>query len=138
MADIEPVPTIEVTTFPLIVVDGLDLPEPYRRALRPGETVVDSRGREHIVPRYFYEVPSWNAALELQLSPHFGLWEFIQVDLREAEPLHRFPRYVPCALPLLAVCLERFREAVGTFVHIAANGGYRSPTHRVSRYATPH
>ena len=34
--------------------------------------------------------------------------------------------------------LEQFREAVGTFVHIAANGGYRSPRHALSRNASPH
>ena len=33
---------------------------------------------------------------------------------------------------------ERFREAAGTFVHIAANGGYRSPRHALSGNATPH
>jgi hypothetical protein len=52
--------------------------------------------------------------------------------------LRTFPRYVPCAITLLAVCLERFREAVGTLVHISANGGYRSPSHRFSKNATPH
>jgi hypothetical protein len=31
-----------------------------------------------------------------------------------------------------------FRDAVGTFVHIAANGGYRSPRHTVNTGTTTH
>jgi hypothetical protein len=129
---------VAAPAFPLPVVDAFDLPAEFRRALRPGETVLDRKGRSRVLPRYFYEVPSWDTALDLHLAPHFALWEFLQVDVREAEPLRRFPRYVPCALPLLAVCLERFREAVGTFVHISANGGYRSPTHAFSSDASLH
>ena len=128
----------DAVAFPLRVVDAFDLTTEYRSALRPGETILDGRGRRRVLPRFFYEIPTWQTALELQLAPHFALWEFIQVDVREAAPLRRFPRYVPCALPLLAVCLERFREAVGTLVHIAANGGYRSPGPGLSRNATPH
>ena len=73
-----------------------------------------------------------------ELTPNFGLWEFIDVDVREAEPLRRFPRYVPCAVTLLARALERFRDHVGTFVHVAANGGYRSPAHALTAHASPH
>lgn len=124
--------------FPLQVVDGLALDQKYRDALRPGESLRDAAGRERTLPRYFYEVPSWDVARKLELSPHFYLWEFIQTDVREVDVFRRFPRYVPCAITLLALCLERFREAVGTFVHIAANGGYRSPAHRLSRDASPH
>jgi hypothetical protein len=51
------------------------------------------------------------------------------VDVREVEAMRTFPRYVPCAVALLATALEVFRAEVGTFVHIAANGGYRSPGH---------
>lgn len=76
--------------------------------------------------------------MQIQLSPNFALWEFIQTDVREAAPLRAFPRYVPCAITMLALCLERFRDAAGTFVHIAANGGYRSPRHALSGNATPH
>lgn len=126
------------STFPLSVVDGLALSAEYRKALRPGEMWADSAGRQRQLPRYFYEIPSWDAAMKVQLTPHFLLWEFIQVDVRETPVLLTFPRYVPCAITLLAVCLERFREAVGSFVHISANGGYRSPAHRLSRNASPH
>ena len=66
------------------------------------------------------------------------LWELIGVDVREAPVLRGFPRYVPCALLLLATALEVFRLEVGTYVHIAANGGYRSPGHALSRHASPH
>lgn len=126
------------TGLELAVVDALLLPERYRTALRPGEALRDAQGRERVLPRYFYEVPSWSAALELELTPHFALWEFLQVDVRETEPARVFPRYVPCAVTLLAVCLERFREAVGTLVHIATNGGYRTAAHELTRHASPH
>jgi len=124
--------------FPLRVVDGLRLEKALRDVLLPGRTVLDDAGHERKLPRYFYEVPTWTAAMELRLSPSFTLSEFIQTDVREAAPLRSFPRYVPCAITLTALCLERFREAVGTYVHIAANGGYRSPRHALSGSATPH
>ncbi|MBA3645168.1 MAG: hypothetical protein H0W63_03240 [Gemmatimonadaceae bacterium] len=126
------------STFPLSVVDGLTLSPEYRKALRPGEMWADAAGRQRQLPRYFYEVPSWDMAMKAQLTPNFLLWEFIQVDVRETPLLLSFPRYVPCAITLLAVCLERFREAVGSLVHISANGGYRSPSHRLSRNASLH
>jgi hypothetical protein len=126
------------STFPLSVVDGLTLSPEYRKALRPGEMWADANGRQRQLPRYFYEIPSWDMAMKVQLTPNFLLWEFIQVDVRETPLLLSFPRYVPCAITLLAVCLERFREAVGTLVHISANGGYRSPSHRLSRNASLH
>ena len=124
--------------FPLRVVDGLRLEKPIRDALMPGRAVLDDTGQQRRLPRYFYEVPTWNAAMDLQLSPSFALYEFIQTDVREAAPLRGFPRYVPCAITLTALSLERFREVVGTYVHIAANGGYRSPRHALSGNATPH
>lgn len=122
---------------PLPVVDGLDLPAPYRDALRPGELVPGSEGRRRL-PRYFYEIESWEIALETRLSPHFGAYELLDVDVREAEPLRGFPRYLPCAVVLLAAALEQLRAAVGDTVRIAANGGYRSPSHAGSRPGSPH
>lgn len=122
----------------LRLVDGLELDDQVRRALRPGELIRDTAGRARRLPRYFYEVPSWDAALETELTPHFGLWELIDVDFREAEAIRMFPRYVPCAISLLATHLEVLREKVGTVVRIAANGGYRSPAHRLSETASPH
>lgn len=123
---------------PLRLVDGLELDREYRDALRPGELVKDRNGRLRRLPRFFYEVESWRQARDVRLAPHFMVAEFLDVDVREAEPLRRFPRYVPCAITLLATHLEMLRLAVGTFVFISANGGYRSPAHRLLRYATPH
>src|ERR1700682_1601296 len=113
----------EAPNFPLRVIDGLTLPPEYRKALRPGEEWKDATGFPRPLPPSFYQVPSGDPAMKIELASHFLLWEFIQVDVREAPPLRTFPRYVPCAITLLAVCLERFREAVGALVHISANGG---------------
>lgn len=124
--------------FPLRIVDGLRLDKALRDALLPDRVVYDDDGNARRLPRYFYEIPSWDQAMSIQLSPYFALWEFIQTDIREAGVLRGFPRYVPCTVTMLALCLGRFREACGTFVHIAANGGYRSPRHALSANATPH
>lgn len=125
-------------SLPLRIVDGRRLEKKYRDALRPGGVFPDAAGQAHVLPRFFYEIPSWDTALSLQLSEHFALWEFIHTDVHEAEPLRTFPRYVPCAITLTALCLEQFRDAIGRYVHIAANGGYRSPGHSLTIHATPH
>jgi hypothetical protein len=122
----------------LKVVDGLRLDEEIRAVLRPGMLIEDREGRARRLPRYFYEVPSWQFACEFRLTPNFSLWEFLNVDVRENDQMRQFPRYVPCAVTSLAAHLEVFRGAVGTVVHIAANGGYRSPSHEFSGYASPH
>lgn len=127
-----PAPTL------LPVVDGRELPAEHRALLRPGEVVEDAAGRRHRLPRWFYEVASWQVAKETVLAPHFGLHELVAVDLREPAPLRAFPRYVPLAVTHLAAHLAVLRQAVGTFVHVAANGGYRSPAHAVSAPASPH
>jgi hypothetical protein len=112
-------------------IDGLKLPEEYRALLRPGETETDLCGHAHRLPRFFYEVGSWEEAHEVRLAPHFTLAELMLVDCREAELLLRdFPHYVPCAVILLAAFLEDFRREVGAPVFISANGGYRSPAHQ--------
>lgn len=116
----------------LVAIDGRRLAKEYRDALAPGGVRCDDQGIEHRLPRFFYEIPSWDYAMGVRLTPNFCLWEFVQTDVREAAVLQSFPRYVPCALPLLAFALEQFRVAVGSFVHIAANGAYRSPGHRLS------
>ena len=120
------------------VVDAFDLDDLLRSLLKPGEMLRDAQGRRHRLPRYFYEVPSHEAATEIRLTPHFGLNEFIIVDLREAPRLQQFPMYVPCAVRILAFFLEQFRAAAGASVHIAVNGGYRSPAHKMALNATPH
>ena len=124
--------------LPLPVVDATCLGSERRQALRPGEAFAATPGERHRLPRWFYEVDSWNTALETRLSEHFTLSELMTVDVREAPEVRRWPRYVPLGVTLLAAHLELFRQAVGTYVHVAANGGYRSPAHRLSRHASLH
>jgi hypothetical protein len=127
-----------VSTLPLPVVRGDDLPPELRQVLRPGETLQDRLGAARVLPSSFLRVDSWSQALETQVSPHFTLSELMVVDVREAPLARAFPRYVPCALVLLAAGLELFRVEVGTYVRVAANGGYRSPGHGLTRHASRH
>jgi hypothetical protein len=122
----------------LPVIDALSLPEPHRLLLRPGELLPTRSGAQHRLPRFFYAVESSSIAVNTQLTPHFALWEFIEVDLREPALLRAYPRYVPCAVTMLAMALEVFRGEVGAPVRIAANGGYRSPAHAHSASGSPH
>ncbi|HUG54084.1 MAG TPA: hypothetical protein VMR21_10795 [Vicinamibacteria bacterium] len=124
--------------FGLKVVDAFDLDAEVRSLLRPYEMAEDKQGRQHRLPRYFYEVPTHEAARAIRLTASFGLNEFLLVDLKEAHRLRNYPRYVPCAVRLLAFYLQRLREAVAAPLHIAVNGGYRSPAHKLSIGATPH
>lgn len=126
-------------SFPLKIVDAKGLDEELREILRPGGRLRDGSGKSRRLPRYFYEIGSWDVALNTTLTPHFMVWEFINVDVREAERLRiGWPRYIPCAVTLLAAHLELLRQEVDTFVHIAANGGYRSPSHALSTHASLH
>ena len=122
----------------LKVVDAFDLDDELRSLLKPGEMVRDAHGRRHRLPRYFYEIPSHDVALATRLTPHFSINEFILNDLKEAQRLQEYPRYIPCAIRVLAFYLEQFRLAAGASVHIAVNGGYRSPSHKLSQNASPH
>jgi Peptidase M15 len=113
-------------------IDGLCLADEYRALLRPGESETDATGNVHLLPRFFYEIASWEEAHEIRLAPHFTLAELMLVDCREARLLlSQFPHYVPCAIVLLARVLEDFRHEVGAPVFISANGGYRSPAHQI-------
>ena len=113
-------------------IDGLRLPEEYRALLRPDESEAGANGTVHRLPRFFYEIGSWEEAREIRLAPHFTLAELMLVDCREATLLLRqFPHYVPCAILLLARFLEAFRREVDAPVFISANGGYRSPAHQI-------
>jgi hypothetical protein len=113
-------------------IDGLCLAKEYRTLLRPGESETGANGSVHHLPRFFYEVGSWEEAHEIRLVPHFTLAELMLVDCREATLLlSQFPHYVPCAIVLLARLLEDFRHEVGAPVFISANGGYRSPAHQI-------
>ena len=92
----------------LRAIDGLNLVEEYRALLRPGETETDLQGNVHRLPRFFYEIGSWQEAHDVRLAPHFTLAELMLVDCREARLLlNQFPHYVPCAVVLLD-------EAAGT------------------------
>lgn len=113
-------------------IDGLRLTEEYRALLRPDESEAGNNGTAHRLPRFFYEIGSWEEAHEIQLAPHFTLAELMLVDCREARLLlSQFPHYVPCAIVLLARFLEDFRREVDAPVFISANGGYRSPAHQI-------
>jgi hypothetical protein len=129
---------VTASTFPLRLVDGRRLERRYRDVLMPGGMLCDHAGRARVLPRYFYEVTSWEQARDTHLSRHFTVSEFIHTDVREAPPLRVFPRYIPCATLLLAFALEQLREAVGTYVFIGANGGYCSPKHKGTGAASPH
>ena len=123
----------------LKAVDGLKLSAEHRAALRPGETVADENETLHHLPRFFFEVPTWEEARSLRVATHFTLSELITVDSREADLLLRtFPHYVPCAILALARYLEDFRREVDAPVFISANGGYRSPSHRINRGVSLH
>src|SRR5438270_13402749 len=123
----------------LKAVDGLKLAAEYRAALRPGEAVEAENGALHHLPRFFFEVPSWEEAHSLRVATHFNLSELMTVDSREADLLLRtFPHYVPCAILALARYLEDFRREVEAPVFISANGGYRSPAHRANKAPTLH
>lgn len=122
----------------LKIVDAFDLEPELRALLRPNEMATGKAGRQHRLPRYFYEIPSHERAREVRLTAHFGLNEFMLVDLKEAQLVRNYPRYVPCAVRLLAFYLERLREAVGQPIHLAVNGGYRSPVHKLAVGITPH
>ena len=114
-------------------VDGLTLSAEHRAALRPGEAVTDEQGAIHHLPRFFFQVPSWEEAHALRVATHFALSELITVDSREAPLLlGTFPHYVPCAILALARYLEDFRREVDAPVFVCANGGYRSPAHRTN------
>src|SRR5438128_8919523 len=100
--------TVAVSTFPLRLVDGRRLERRYRDVLLPGGILCDHGGQARALPRYFYEIESWAQASDTLLSPHFRVSEFIHTDVREAPPLRVFPRYIPCAVVLLAHALELF------------------------------
>ena len=127
-----------ITDAVLPIVDAMSLSEMHRALLQPGALVVGRDGESHRLPRYFYQVDSWALALATPVTSHFGLWEFMDVDLREPLPLRTFPRYIPCAVTLIAAALEAVRLDLGMPMRVAANGGYRSPSHAKSDVGSLH
>ena len=122
----------------LPVVDAKGLPGELKRLLKPGAIVVDSAGIERMRPTHFYRIDSWETARNLEIAPFMSLWEFISVDVREHPVVRGWPRYVPCAVTVLAAHLSALRQHFGTYLHVAANGGYRSPAHGRATESTPH
>lgn len=123
---------------PFPIVDGTTLDLAYRQALCPGETVTDANGHEQVLPRYFYQIDDEATARAVYAAPYFSFWELAQVDVKEAPILQTYPRFVPLAITLLAAHLSALRATLGTYVHVAANGGYRSPGHAASDVVSPH
>lgn len=128
----------EVQRLGLQLVDGLDLDEALRAALRPGELVRDENGEVRQLPRFFYEIGSRDKANEVEVAPAFRLLELLRTDVREAAVLQGYPRYAPCAIIALAAHLAVLRTHLGRSIYIAANGGYRSPAHALTRGASLH
>src|SRR5690606_3907453 len=82
---------------PLPVVDGLRFTEELRALLRPGEIMEDENGEPHRLPRFFFQVESWEHAKKTKLTAHFTLAELMSVDCHEhRQLLETFPHYVPC------------------------------------------
>ena len=52
----------------LKAVDGLSLSAEHRAALRPGGAVTAEDGTLHHLPRFFFEVPSWEEAHSLRIA----------------------------------------------------------------------
>jgi len=122
----------------LEIVDGLKFSEELKSVYCPDAEMKDRDGNARKLPRYFYKVPEWDVALHTQLTAHFDLWEFMMCDYKEHPIAAKYPRYIPCAVTLLATALEAVRAEFNSYVHVAANGGYRSPSHQLSTYASPH
>jgi hypothetical protein len=122
----------------LPIVDARQLDVQRRAALRPGELVRDETGQQRRLPCFFYEVASWQVARDVELAPNFGLREFMDIDVHEPPIVRTYPRYVPCAVSLLASTLSLLRQHVKQPIWVAANGGYRSPSHGRSRRASTH
>ncbi len=120
------------------VVDAAALPDGVKSLLRPEEPFRSEAGSPRL-PRYFYEIESWEMARTTKLTVNFTLAELMTVDCRESPRLlHRFPHYVPSTVSILARYLQEFRSRVEAPVFISVNGGYRSPAHRYSTKASPH
>lgn len=122
----------------LPVVSAAQLPKEWKSLLAPGERVKDWRGVERVRPDYFYEIDSWDRARSCELAPYMSLWEFISVDVKEDAHARTFPRYVPCAVSVLAAHLSALRQHFGTYLHISANGGFRTPAHQRGESASTH
>ncbi len=111
------------------VADGCDLSPALQTVLLPGQQVEDEEGRKKTLPRFFLRIDSAEQA-STALTPHFRLSELIRSDLKEHETLRQDPRYVPCAVRILAAYLERFRELCGARSTSRSTGATAVPSIR--------
>ncbi len=103
-----------------------------RSLLRPGEMVRDAAGTAASPSALLLRSSlATRRRRRSSLTPHFASTSSSSSTSRRRSRLQDYPRYVPCAVRILAFYLERFREAFGASLHIAVNGGYRSPAHKL-------
>jgi hypothetical protein len=122
----------------VFIRDVTELSSEHQAVYAPLAQLVTRDGAKPEFPSRFYEIASREHALATRLSANFVLAEFLHVDLHEHPIASAYPRYIPCAASLLAAHLQVLRDELGTYIHIAANGGYRSPSHALSTHASTH
>ena len=107
----------------LKVVDAFDLEPDVRALLKPArDGRRTSRGGGTGCRATSTRSPPTRRRADIRLTPHFGLNEFLLVDLKEAQRLRSYPRYVPCAV-----------RAPRLLPRAAARGGGRPAAHRRQR-----
>jgi hypothetical protein len=117
-------------SLPLQLVDGTAAGrESTAPRLRPGELVPDREGRLRRLPRYFYEVPSWDAALETSALPTSRCGSSSTWTCARPAAAHLGRATCPARSRCWPRTWRCCAAEVGTYVHVAANGGYRSPAH---------
>ena len=118
--------------FPLRIITPSSMPGEVRAILKPGEIIQDHQGRIRQRPTHYFRVENEAQARKTRIAPYFRVHEFIDVDVYETASLRVWPRYMPCAVAILAAHLSALRATLGEGIYISANGGFRSPQHRKS------
>ena len=75
-------------------IDGLRLAEEYRVLLRPGERETGANGAVRHLPRFFYEIASWEEASSSVPGPPGRVFER-RPAVRAHEQLHGSPSPAP-------------------------------------------
>ena len=105
----------------------------------PAASLSDAQGQAHQLPRYFYEIPSWDVAdgaaalgalRAVGVHPHRRARSRAAAHVSALRAVRDHAAWRSASSSFAARC--------GTYVHIAANGGYRSPAHALTVHATPH
>ena len=109
---------------------------PARAARRRARSRTGTAGA-HRLPRFFYEVDSWQTARHAAVRALHAL-EFMTLDVREAAGAAHLPALRPVRGHAAGRAPRALPRSGRDLVHIAANGGYRTPAHGLSRYASPH